>query len=438
VGQYAVQSLFSIAHPVLGSIGSHPAPEAFWARLEALLFFIAALVLFRVLCAYDSRNAVRLNRWAFCIGSAVTFVGLSHWFYDTGKLFWLFEPDFLFVSERARWPFVNANHLGDFLLPVFFVLLARLLSRTELILRQQRKGGARQPIPLLRLLASAAFQRSVLKACFSVVLLIAVTSCILATLSRGAWFGLGLGILLFLTLEKRLLRAQPSAPQPAPNGAVDTADGRGVTRRHRRHRTHSGGHHPRATQSPWLSMSWPNLVRPALVVSASLLILFFLFGKGTELLEGRLEYGLMYSKDDMRWSFYADTFRMIKDHLWFGVGLGAWQHVYPKYMNDLLANVQPSYLHSDPLELLAETGVAGAVPIVAAVAYLGWALIRSLRGFAYQEGVALIGLGCGIFGLLASSLVDFPLRIPAVALYLALYVAVTLFYLDRARANKNA
>ena len=56
-------------------------------------------------------------------------------------------------------------------------------------------------------------------------------------------------------------------------------------------------------------------------------------------------------------SFSSDTLPMIADFPLFGVGLGGWSAVYPRYMDPLLAGISAGYLHSDPLQILAEVGI---------------------------------------------------------------------------------
>lgn len=122
-----------------------------------------------------------------------------------------------------------------------------------------------------------------------------------------------------------------------------------------------------------------------------------------------------------RW-MWADTLRMFRAHPLLGVGLGAFQTVYPLYTaSDGLLVVDKA--HNDYLQLLAECGVIGGALAVWLIASVFRPVARGLRSpDPLLSGLALGG-GAAIFGLLVHSLFDFNLQIPSHALLFCLLVA---------------
>lgn len=104
---------------------------------------------------------------------------------------------------------------------------------------------------------------------------------------------------------------------------------------------------------------------------------------------------------NLRLWFYAGTRHMISGQPWLGVGLGAYGHRSPFHMGAVAGGaggerymtneLHVDHAHSDPLELLAETGALG-------LALLGGLLWISLRGTrldraAMPELASLVALG---------------------------------------------
>lgn len=117
-----------------------------------------------------------------------------------------------------------------------------------------------------------------------------------------------------------------------------------------------------------------------------------------------------------RASMREDTWRIFLDHPWMGTGLGTLQTVFPAY-ETLYDGKVVNHAHNDYLEALAETGIAGGL---CCVWFLGVLFVDSLRrvsqpGSSFISTLHLSGL-IGCLGLLAHSLVDFNLHIPANAL----------------------
>lgn len=102
---------------------------------------------------------------------------------------------------------------------------------------------------------------------------------------------------------------------------------------------------------------------------------------------------------------WADTWRLLADQPWTGVGAGAYAVGYPPYRS-VPTFALFEHAHHDALEWVAETGIVGVVAGLAALA-LG---PRVLPGAGRRPWAA------ALVGLVAHSCVDFPLHVPAVAL----------------------
>lgn len=127
-----------------------------------------------------------------------------------------------------------------------------------------------------------------------------------------------------------------------------------------------------------------------------------------------------------RFSIWSDTWQMIEDHPWFGVGLGAYPQtimVYQSHLSDLL---EIGHAHSDYLEYTAELGL----PIGCALILTGWIhfwrsawRINHCPGSAdriqsspsRQGGEQLIRIGAvaGSAAFFAHAWVEFNCQIPA-------------------------
>jgi hypothetical protein len=418
-------SLATDSHPVLGTSGRILRSSEFWSGITLFAYFVCVYVLARTYLALYPRFSHYLINAILASGVLVSLIALSHWFYDTGKLFWVFEPEHIFVSERARWPFVNSNHLGHFLLPIFFLMCAKLGNLVTLL--AQRHNDQSKTLSTLAL--SGRVQSRIMKIAFAFSFLVAILLSIVGTLSRGTWLGLAVGTLSYFLLSR-------SALSPLHDG-----DSSGLTER--KHR--SGRTRRKSSSAKTKNWSFESILkisrrcaRPTFLIVGGIMLFFFLSERGQDLVANRLDYGLMASKDDMRWQLYQDTLSMIADHPIIGVGLGGWAAEYSRYMAPELSGVNPVYLHSEPLQLLAECGILGAALIAllwAGASTLGVRSCFSLGRRKMSEARYQIALLSGLFGLTIASFFDFPLRMPAIASLLAIYLCLTAFYSDLSNAD---
>lgn len=409
--QYLLLTRCSLPHPVLSAQICHPAPaDAF----RTTLFFASCIIFFLVLKSLFSHSNTFLRQALIVIWGLtliVTLIALSHWFYDSGKLFWRFAPDYVFPSNRARWPFVNSNHLGHFLILTFFLLfgLFRISNHSfqELLFSTPRFSEQ----PLLRILPRPRYLYPLIRLCFQSLLLIACLLSIAATLSRSSWIGLMVGAIIIIIFTIVHRNSLPELPVPPA----------GLRKPSRRRKSNKS------------SESRLVLFRKRLTYlfyfSTVILFCFFLFtGRGVEKIEGRVEYGLASSKEDIRWTLYTDSIHLLRKAPFVGSGISSWNTIYPQVMSTELANVNPEYLHSDPYQFVIEAGTIGSIPVV----FL-FLLVTTKLLTAPPKNYACIlahSLYAGIVSFLVASCFDFPFRIPAISYLFILLLALLLYLLD--------
>lgn len=124
-----------------------------------------------------------------------------------------------------------------------------------------------------------------------------------------------------------------------------------------------------------------------------------------------------------REAIWQDTLTMIRANPVLGVGLGAYETVYPIYgRSDGFYVI--NYAHNDYLQVIADAGIAGGLLAVIFVVMILRALARATRSSdPVMAGFALAS-GASVFSLLVHSLFDFNLQIPSNALLFLIHAAV--------------
>ena len=133
----------------------------------------------------------------------------------------------------------------------------------------------------------------------------------------------------------------------------------------------------------------------------------------------------------------ADSLRMLRDHPLSGVGLGNFETAYPRYQS-FASDLWIDHAHNDYVEAVAETGLPGALLILAALAmFLRMAFgNRAIEPSGHRAIVQSpddpitrspdhpimwirLGAALGCCGMLVHSFFDFNLHIPANAAWFA-------------------
>lgn len=199
--------------------------------------------------------------------------------------------------------------------------------------------------------------------------LLSATGALLFTLSRGAWIGAALGLVLLLVLSPRARRVVPTV---AAGVAV--------------------------------------LIPLVLVVMAPQL-LSIIAGRAAAL------FALDSNPDDARPLIYKEAIRQIVERPWTGQGPGN----YPLVM-ETAESVAPSvdvmHAHNVLLQVAAEAGIPAAVVLVAFTLSVARHVLQARPRLPAPDRDLLMGLVCGLAALVGQGLADFTLGNPTL-LFLA-------------------
>ena len=130
-----------------------------------------------------------------------------------------------------------------------------------------------------------------------------------------------------------------------------------------------------------------------------------------------------FMEERSRLQVYKDTFSIFMDFPATGTGLATFQKVFPAYKSFSIEGFY-RYAHNDYVQLIAETGVFGAI-ILLCFLFTGWDRISDLLKRKF-DAVSLLhsGLFCALFACALHSLIEFPLQIPAVAVTFTILAAM--------------
>jgi O-antigen ligase len=138
-----------------------------------------------------------------------------------------------------------------------------------------------------------------------------------------------------------------------------------------------------------------------------------------------------------RGGIWRDTKKLIQAHMIFGVGLGAYETVFPAYSLNSIEMVV-THAHNDYLQILADCGLIGGVIglwFLVVIFRAVWQGLKSPDGF---HAALALGAGAGIFAMLLHSLFDFNLQIPSNALlFLTLCAMVSHISVVTRKAEKK-
>lgn len=122
--------------------------------------------------------------------------------------------------------------------------------------------------------------------------------------------------------------------------------------------------------------------------------------------------------------FWTIALQMIKDNLFFGVGLDAFGFAFPLY-DSWNGTFRVEQAHNDYLQIFADAGILGFACVVVFIFFFfkkGLALF-SRTSDRFRKGV-ILGAIAGCFGIFIHSFFDFPLRTSANAFFFLLLTAL--------------
>lgn len=130
----------------------------------------------------------------------------------------------------------------------------------------------------------------------------------------------------------------------------------------------------------------------------------------------------------MRWSMWQATARMVAAHPLTGVGAGAWEVQIPRYLPAGSQLEIDYYTHNEPLQLLAEYGLTGAMFLLALLGYAlnaawrTWRLAASDAAAAQAAPRALVLIALAMFLLVSNA--GFPWRLASTGALFALMLGL--------------
>jgi O-antigen ligase len=345
----------------------------------------AAVIFFLFVCFliaanfFATRERLRqLANFLIVFGLVLAVFALVQHFTWEGRLFW-FRPA---PSSGMGGPFVNRNHFAGYMEMLIPMAVALALSRAA-------RGESRLFYGFAAAIMGVAE---------------------VASLSRGGIVSLTAG-LLFVAAVRARIEHRASRVEDRGSSIEDRESGTYVAR---------------ARSSILYPLSSILAFRSSLLVlliGAAIIAGIFWVGADSGLAE-RLADSQGEPGPGSRSVIWSGTLTMIRAHPVLGVGLGAFETVYPIYGHgDGKSLIQ--FAHNDYLQALADGGVAAAALAV-------WFIIVTFRGFV--RGLKLrdpllraltLGAGAGIFAMLVHSLFDFNLQLPSNALLFLVLAAVT-------------
>ena len=306
-------------------------------------------------------------------GLLIAALGIVQTFSWNGKILWFFEPYDGGIPgpgqiPRASGPFINPAQFGNYLGLIFFLALAGAIFPTFIPLRGTEEG--------FRL--------------FCGVIALVLLSAMLLSLSRAAWIATVVGLTFFLSAFVRLPEARRSA----------------------------------------LLWSDRKLAVFLFVLGLSLLLLLSLFligSQGSRQVGARLEETITQDLGLFgRSRIWLASLQMFRDFPIFGVGLGAWPDLFPRYKSPPWIPYFYREAHNDYVELLAETGVIG----FGLLAFFFWRCGKMLLSDAGRIPAKFFSVYAALLSALVTMVVhelfDFNLQVPANAFLFTLILALAL------------
>ena len=303
-------------HPLFGMTLESHSGLALLGVLSGVLFLIIPTLVFSI------ADCSLLKRSVILSGVGASVIALLHWGNDDGTFLWLFSPEHVFETDRARWPFVNPNHLAAFLLAPLGLAAHELIRHSLQLLL----GGRIGPMPSSGARRSSQITTLLLPG-FAVLFCAAA---LLATQSRAGWLAATTMLCLILLHEVALMKL-PTRERIGIGGALVVV----------------------AFAAVWGLLTSDRLA---------------------SLTANRIDYATAYGSDDIRFKYWADASQLLTEQPLLGIGPGAFAHQIERVARPELAGLNPVYLHNDVYQFLLEYGLFA----FAAAAWLAWLLITPI------------------------------------------------------------
>ncbi|MBB3034371.1 O-antigen ligase family protein [Alteriqipengyuania lutimaris] len=139
--------------------------------------------------------------------------------------------------------------------------------------------------------------------------------------------------------------------------------------------------------------------------------------------------------DDMRVEILPVLWDMAGTYLPWGSGMGSFEIVYQIHEPSSL--LMPDYInqaHNDLLQIVIEGGLPALAIALLALHWLGWTILRLVRGGPRARILAIAGAGV-VVSLIVGSAVDYPLRAPLFQ-FLAVWMIATFAVVSRSAIGR--
>lgn len=336
-------------------------PEATRMTVLMLFMFCFAFLLFANFLATPERSKPLIQFLIF-YGFLLALFGLLQHFTWNGKYYW-----FLTTAAKGFGPFPNRNHFAGYV-------------------------GMLAPLPVaILLLREKKTEKRALYGFATTLMGVAMA----ISLSRGGMLSL-LASLLFvimLSLTVRSNRRTASSQQAASRPK----------------------HWRLLAQASAGAILFLALVAGIFWVDAVSVI---------ERVVGKPEASLNDKFHDARGIAWQEGFRVFKNNALTGVGLGAYQTVYPSYCIGDSALWHHAETDNDYLQVLSDAGLVGGAIMLWFLTLLARDVQRGLQNPNPRLAALALGCGGGLSAMLIHSFFDFNLQIPSNALLFLLLTAL--------------
>ncbi len=342
----------------------------------ACLFF---LVLFYPFAKYprphgERRFCRQVLKAVLTMGLVVGCLGLAQQAFWNGKVLWFYVP---YDWGRPR-PDLIGREFGSFVNPDHFALYLNL------ILPLAVAGAVGQTfLSIYRWTVPESLR------VFCLVTASVLTTAILLSLSRGGWIGglFGGSIVIWWTLRSR--RRAPDANQ---------------------------GLRARAVNGLYVVALLCILAGSALYTSPT----------APTAVNARLEETLSEPDLGSRLIFWRDSLGLLRDFPVFGIGLGCFQDLFPRYQKPPWSPMSVREAHNDYLELVADAGIAGFAVAIWFCFAAGVRIYRNLTRLSSEALSVVVALLAGMAAVAFQEFLDFGLQITANALLFTVLLAIAL------------
>jgi len=349
------------SRPAPSSLRPAPRPLTVYShatKTEFLKFLVYIAVFFLIITTMT--NARQIRKMVLTIiftGTGVAFLSLCQILSKSDKIYGFWQSQYKIGSYGG--PFINANHLAGYLELVILLALGFLISReTPGIIHSAKHWKQR-----LSLLESWLAKNILL-----IFIIVLTASGLFISASRGGILSLTFSIgLFFLLLGLKKSQKGKRKIILLINGLI------------------------------FICVLWLG-IGPVITKFATLANSAVASG-------GRLQV-------------WRDTVQLSSDFPFFGIGLGNFQTLYPKYKT-IATPAFWEHAHNDYLEMLADTGGIGFPLFFGGIFILFFAIMKKWKDRRDPFVVGITLGGCtGALAILCHSVVEFNLHIPANAFLL--------------------